>query len=66
MSLHLYTLGAISKATPNEDVWVESPEASVTAIREYAAKHGLRETQVWAERRKNQDGFVTRPARSDA
>jgi len=58
--LHLYTLGAISKPFANEDVWLTSPAAVVTAKREFAAKHGLRETQVWAERRKGPDGFISR------
>jgi hypothetical protein len=60
LSLYLYTLGAISKPVPNAEVWVTSPSAVVTAKREYAAQHGLRETQVWAEVRKGLDGFITR------
>jgi len=60
--LHLYTFGAISKPTANEERWVTSPSAVVTAKREYAEKHGLRETQVWAEHRKGPNGFITKEA----
>lgn len=60
--LHLYTLGAISKPIANVDVWVTSPAAVTAAKREFALQHGLRETQVWAERRKGPSGFITRDA----
>lgn len=58
--LHLFTLGAISKPIAVQDVWVTSPSAVVTAKREYAERHGLRESRVWAERRKSPQGFVTK------
>lgn len=58
--LHLFALGAISKPIAVQDVWVTSPSAVVTAKREYAAQNGLRESQVWAERRKGTSGFIIR------
>jgi len=64
--LHLYMIGAISRPMQVEEVWVTSPSAIVTAKREYAQQHGLRETQVWAEHRKNQFGYITKEARDEA
>ena len=58
--LHLYMLGAISRPMQVAEVWVTSPSAVVTAKQSYAVHHGLRETQVWAEARKNQYGYITK------